>query len=439
MISKTQIDKLGERIRNEHPNINENTIITLQDLRTSHKDTLSDIFNNLCKYANGISKTSIVTYRIKRFESIITKLVRFPEMKLNRMWDIGGCRCIMDNEKEVVRLKNKIEKELKVIKTYNYYDEPRETGYRAIHLFVSIENSDRIIEVQLRSKEDHNWATLVEITDFLYDVKIKEFGDDKELENFHRILSKRSNLNIDDKKKLAATIIKYEFFEKLSNVFTKNYVEVRKRWIAQSDKSTNKFFLIETKKDEIPRIESFSNFNQAENKYFELYLLNKNANIVLTYLNKPTYKQISIAYSNYILTFHTFIDDCFKLFETLSETTLKECQYSEFISYFTVINRLIVNHLKNIYTEIFEVNSIAIASGKTKASHLNNNEKEWIDDINKVYKKRLTYASSINNSINYSKPKHIFGRLVFPIIIKYISFKYEKRRKKLVNKFRQIN
>ncbi len=47
MISKTQIDKLGERIRNEHPNINENTIITLQDLRTSHKDTLSDIFNNL--------------------------------------------------------------------------------------------------------------------------------------------------------------------------------------------------------------------------------------------------------------------------------------------------------------------------------------------------------------------------------------------------------
>ena len=74
-------------------------------------------------------------------------------------------------------------------------------------------------------------------------------------------------------------------------------------------KYSHKFFLIETKKDEIPIINSFNGFNKAEEEYFKRYLSNHNSNIVLTHLTKPSYKNISSAYSNYILTVHSVLDD----------------------------------------------------------------------------------------------------------------------------------
>jgi ppGpp synthetase/RelA/SpoT-type nucleotidyltranferase len=109
----------------------------------------------------------------------------------SRMWDIGGCRCILKDENSVYKLKSIIEndKSLEVIKEYDYIKEPQVDGYKSVHLFVKHTCSDKVIEVQLRSLENHNWATLVEISDLLFDSKLKEYGQDKKLLEFHKLLS----------------------------------------------------------------------------------------------------------------------------------------------------------------------------------------------------------------------------------------------------------
>jgi ppGpp synthetase/RelA/SpoT-type nucleotidyltranferase len=43
------------------------------------------------KRAKRVSNVAIVAQRLKRFESIASKLVREPNMKLSQMQDLGGC------------------------------------------------------------------------------------------------------------------------------------------------------------------------------------------------------------------------------------------------------------------------------------------------------------------------------------------------------------
>jgi ppGpp synthetase/RelA/SpoT-type nucleotidyltranferase len=434
MISKAEIDRIGEKVRVEFPSISESTLNNLQDYRTSHKESLSDVFNELCLLSKSVSKSSITTYRIKRFESIISKLLRQPKMRLNRMGDIGGCRCILENDKEVNRLRLKIEKKFKVVAKSDYIEKPKANGYRSLHLIVEVFNSDKRIEIQLRNKEDHNWATLVEITDLLYDSRLKELDDNKELSEFHYLLSRKTQLAPEEIQKTVDLISKYDYFERLSKVFSRNYVEVRKRWIELGNKNGHKFFLIEASKNEVPRIESFRSFNEAEKMYFELYKKNTNANIVLTYLPTPNYKQVSIAYSNYILTYHSFIDDCYRLFESIVISKLKDCNYNEFFKYFVSYHKLVVNHIINIYSEIYEVNKIAINSGKYKISHLNLKEREWVDDINRTAKKRIEYAQTIHQKMVDNKPKSYFSQFSFNLIIWFISKKYQRQLNTVLKK-----
>src|SRR5690606_11921269 len=101
--TKGEIDRLGNKIRENILVIDENTLNSLQQYRTSHQLPLANIFKLLCKLARNIHHSSIATYRIKRFESIINKLDRYPDMRFSRMWDIAGCRIILRNEKIFIR------------------------------------------------------------------------------------------------------------------------------------------------------------------------------------------------------------------------------------------------------------------------------------------------------------------------------------------------
>ena len=389
-----EINRLGDKIRAEYisDSLCEQTLNELQTYRTSHKDSLAKVFNALCVINRKMGKQNIVTYRIKRFESIIGKLYRFPKMDFSRMWDIGGCRYIVNDNKEVYKIKELIEKsEILEIRTKNdHIENPKSDGYKSLHLYIYLKNDpSKVIELQIRNKEDHNWATLVEITDLLFDAKLKEYGKDKELLRFHYLLSKRFDLSTEEKKEIAKTIRKYKYFEKLSNVFSRNYIQIRKQWLNIESKSNHNYFLIETKKDQVPKITSYKKFDEAEENYFSIYKNNENANVVLTHLQKPNYEHISIAYSNYILTFHSFLDDSYEIFERLIEKTLVDKKYIEFIKYFTLYNEIVYNHVKNLMSEVFEVYQIS----KRNSSNIRNyklkpKEKDWVEDINNQVRKR---------------------------------------------------
>jgi ppGpp synthetase/RelA/SpoT-type nucleotidyltranferase len=431
--TKGSIDRLGDKIREESVSISDSTLTELQNYRISHKETLSQVFNKLCKLSRKIHATSIVTFRIKRFESIIGKLKRYPNMRFSRMWDIAGCRCIVRNDNDVYKFKKLIadDIDLEIVKEYDYISIPQENGYKSLHLFIKINSSQTIIELQIRNVKDHNWATLVEITDLLYDSRLKEYDENKELLRFHYLLSKVENLEIHEKYEISKTINKYKYFEKLSGTFSKNYLKVRKKWFELESQSNHKYFLIETTKTDVPNIESFSNFQDAEDRYFNVYKTSQNANIVLTHLPNANYNQISIAYSNYILTFHTFLSESFDIMESLIIESLQNKKYIAFFKNYKLYQELLFNHIKNLVTEIIEIQEFS-TSNKSKKNNHKKKEKEWIIDIKNLVDNNKNRSKKLQKEFIRNMPKTRFGKFIINQITKRIGNGYRKKIERVI-------
>lgn len=139
--------------------------------RASHSFPLNTFGVGLRVRAKRISSEALVAQRIKRFASIDAKLRRFPGLRLSQMQDIGGCRAVMSTREDTAALVESYKtSELKhhLAREDDYIASPKESGYRGVHLVYRY-NSDRKttyngmqIEVQLRSRLQHAWATAVE-------------------------------------------------------------------------------------------------------------------------------------------------------------------------------------------------------------------------------------------------------------------------------------
>lgn len=120
------------------------------------------------------SSDFIIAQRLKRLESIVIKLDRFPNMGLDTMQDIGGVRVILPTQDDVdlflekfpgSRSKIKVNEE----KCQNYILKPKEDGYRSFHYVLHVPNakSENLptlkIELQVRTRLQHAWATAVEV------------------------------------------------------------------------------------------------------------------------------------------------------------------------------------------------------------------------------------------------------------------------------------
>lgn len=139
--------------------------------RSSHSFPLNTFQVGLRRQALRVDPASDVAQRIKRMSSIAAKLERFPDMKLTQMQDLGGCRAIVENLAAVqllVSIYEESKHKHKLNHKDDYIDSPQASGYRGVHLVYKY-FSDRNetynglkIEVQIRSKLQHAWATAVE-------------------------------------------------------------------------------------------------------------------------------------------------------------------------------------------------------------------------------------------------------------------------------------
>lgn len=434
MLTPNQIDKLGNTIRSENGTLSDNSLDLLQEFRTSYKEPLSNTFGSLCKIARSISNDSIVTYRIKRFESIISKLIRQPKMQLSRMGDIGGCRCIMKSEKSVYRVKSLIERHFAVKTVKDYIKEPKKDGYRSIHLYVSFPQQKQLIEIQLRTTENHNWATLVEITDLLFETKLKEaISLEDGLMQFHLLLSRIGTLSINEQQELADLANKFKYFQKLSGVFSRNYLEVRKQWMRIENKSTHKFFLISASKLEPPKIESFEHFAQAETCYFEKYRSGARSNLVLTHLTSCSYRQISIAYSNYILTMHSFQEKIYAILEELIIEHLKSNNYLLFLKYHKIYQDIVIHHVTNLMKELSVVEEYIQSTSNKERSKRRRKEREWIEDLERIVSNRTYRIQKLRNTIRNLVPNALIARIIILLIIAYMDRYLKRGLKEVIN------
>ena len=116
---------------------------------------------------------AIVAQRLKRTPSIIGKLQRFPSMKLSRMQDVGGARAVLSNLIEVDDLWRRYRRQERRAKhafvtEKDYIRKPKASGYRGIHLVYRYSSTTHPaynglqIEIQLRTRLQHAWATAVE-------------------------------------------------------------------------------------------------------------------------------------------------------------------------------------------------------------------------------------------------------------------------------------
>ncbi|MEK6940643.1 MAG: RelA/SpoT domain-containing protein [Nanoarchaeota archaeon] len=169
----------------------ERAMVIFENWRACHNYPLHIFYMRLKKYSEDLHTNSIVAQRLKRTPSIIQKLKRGynnhkPSMNLYQMQDIGGCRAIVPNVKLARKLYEEkfLRGDLKHKKSNqkDYVHFPKEDGYRGLHLVYNYQSdknrvvfNDLKIEIQIRTKLQHLWATGIETIDFITQQAMK-FG-----------------------------------------------------------------------------------------------------------------------------------------------------------------------------------------------------------------------------------------------------------------------
>ena len=195
--SKREINEAGETIIKENVSEKEfrRAINVLNNWRASHAYPLQVIASNLRRN----NKKAIVVQRLKRLDSIIGKLERFPTMKLYRIEDLGGCRVIVNSIGDVYASAEKY-KNSKVRHTFirerDYIKNPKQSGYRCLHMVYQFHsdtketyNKNMRIEIQFRTKLQHIWATAVEIMGIYTKTSLKSSIGDVNILRFFVLVS----------------------------------------------------------------------------------------------------------------------------------------------------------------------------------------------------------------------------------------------------------
>jgi ppGpp synthetase/RelA/SpoT-type nucleotidyltranferase len=340
-------------------------------------------------------------------------------MELDRMWDIAGCRCVLKNSNHVVKLLRLLEENLTVRKINNYYENDVESGYRSIHLYVTeIHGDNRPIEIQIRSKQDHNWATLVEIIDILYEMRLKEGQSSPDFEKFLKMIAILDNLKQTEKIILIELIHDLGIFNKLFSVFIQNYLSVRVQWLRLNKTKEDHYFVIELGSDNKPEILAFDSFKKAEEEYFRRFIINSGNNIVLTYLPQANFENLETAYANYTLTTHTFIDDYFKLIGEVCVELINRKEYKRYYNTYSHFLKHFEENFQMIISEIETINTIE-SSDRSKVKY-------WKKDFKKRIDSRLKQSRLMHQKINNIRPIDGIDSIIFSFYDRLLKSKRKK-------------
>jgi len=173
--------------------------------KSKHSYPLQVFKNRLKRVSEKIDKNALSAQRLKRISSILKKLNRSydgtkPTMKVTQMQDIAGCRVVMSDIKLVRLLYEKYYSngniKHKKINIKDYISSPKLDGYRSIHLVYKYtsdkgkqEYNGLLVEVQIRSKLQHLWATAVETVDFFTRQAIKSNQGEESWKTFFKLVS----------------------------------------------------------------------------------------------------------------------------------------------------------------------------------------------------------------------------------------------------------
>lgn len=329
-ISKTKIKNIGNSIKNN--SLSQDDLSIFSEWRSSHAILTRELAKTLKRKS---IKNSIISRRLKRQPSIFAKLTRYPQMQLNRMQDIGGVRIILKNQKEVYKLSEEL------IKLYgsnkkamfelkkpidDYIANPKEyDGYRSIHHVYSYSGSSKqkeflrgmFIELQIRTKIQHIWATTLEIFDIKNKSTLKIGGGNEEHREFFKLCSlvlsfidktttdnEKENFNLEEvHTRLFELNNKYKILGLLSGLSVSiNHID---------KKNKNDFFILELDYSKsslritVPNSEEEAKYIYAGREQ-DIRIKNEPKEVVL--VSGENMKSIEKAYPNYFLDAKNFIN-----------------------------------------------------------------------------------------------------------------------------------
>ncbi|REN12388.1 (p)ppGpp synthetase, partial [Mycobacterium tuberculosis] len=186
MHSSTRVDRAG---RNLVDGLAATAEEAAQDLdvvnnwRASHAYALNTFQSTLRNKLPRLGITgALVGQRLKRMPSIERKLQRNGRMRLTQMQDIAGLRVVLQSTSDLDKLVRDYHgSRFDHIRTDtdDYLQEPKSDGYRSVHLMYRYQSRFRQeynrcrVELQVRTRLQHAWATAVETIDAFLGQDIK--------------------------------------------------------------------------------------------------------------------------------------------------------------------------------------------------------------------------------------------------------------------------
>lgn len=198
-----------------------------ENWRAAHAYPLNTFQVTLRGRAQRIDPQALTAQRLKRAPSIVAKLQRFEKMSLDRMQDIGGCRAVMKDLASVYKLRSafdeaRVEHEQETPK--DYIEQPKEDGYRSIHLIFKYHGKGEKsvydglrIEVQLRTQIQHAWATAVETVGLFRREAIKSGEGDQRWRDFFLCVSQAFAI-LEKHTRLRAFLLNSELFDRVREI-----------------------------------------------------------------------------------------------------------------------------------------------------------------------------------------------------------------------------
>jgi hypothetical protein len=284
------------------------------------------------------------------------------------MQDIGGCRAIVPNIKKL----NKVVRELRKrpefknaegkIKCKDYILNPKNDGYRSYHLIGKFKDDfgeKKDIEVQIRTKLQHDWATALEIVDLFTGQALKSNQGNKDWKEFFASVSKQfavmENIhvfnNLNDDKKLGAYLkeldINNDAIESCINTqrYTKK-LDVVKKFNAFTHSlnivdgrleknSVDGYVLVEVDTNRYTVTTSFykhEDNNEAEKMYIEAEKRAKESTgLVIALVSTTAVGGIKEAYPNYFADSTDFL----KHLLFITQAPVQQSRLSEFLGQLT--------------------------------------------------------------------------------------------------------
>lgn len=188
-MSAEDLNALGRRLAAAEPS--EADWRAYQAYRESFREPMAEVERAVSGFASAVDAVEIAS-RLKNIRSVIPKLAR-KRTALSEMQDIAGVRIVVPSLVETDEVLGWAHAELDLGWEKDYREQGVKHGYRALHLIVRT-SFDQVVELQVRTRLQHEWANLSEALSHRYGIAVKSGRGPTELHQRLSVLSDFSRI-----------------------------------------------------------------------------------------------------------------------------------------------------------------------------------------------------------------------------------------------------